>query len=958
MKKKITLFLALAAVLCCMFALAVNAECAEHTDYWTVTTGQGGYLGKIEAVNICPDCGKTLAFEEIDALFETLGYSYNENGGGITQHYAANRSAIARYEELTGERVRFGAVAATRNHVESNPLDENGNPISEKVKAVEFTDTKYDVFDVIVNGIPDEYKGTTEVICCAYIIAGGEITYIDNGVEKLNASAATFEAVTDKVDNNVEEAPSVNTYKIINGIKYKVLSVTDMGLVKYAYYNSDSNSNICTYDTSGTYFKYFATKKFLKSDLPNGTIINVAEGYMYRPEGWRDGVRQGSRPNPTTECVVVDDNWWGTYNNTKAFNISYSPTASKFDESVTLEDIAAVFQIYVPVSAVDDSTGIIIPPVGDVEKPFDPTEDKEKQSWDADGALKILAIGNSFSVDSMQYIYQVAEAAGVEKIVLGNLYIGGCTLATHLSNATNDSGAYTYYTNTNGTWETTGGYKISTAVKSDDWDFISFQQASGYSGIADSYDDLEALIKIVEPMNPSARLVWHMTWAYQQNSGHSDFSKYGKDQMTMYNAIVNAVKTKILTNGSIEIVIPVGTAIQNARTSYVGDTLTRDGYHLTEDFGRYIGSLAFVKALTGLSIDGISYKPSGVDASEALIAIEAVNNANKKPYEVTSSAYAEVPEEEELVLVEYLDWIAGGYWNSSDSSRHSERITDASNSPSFWVTRTFTRQQLPVGSKIVIASGWQYRPDAWVTFGVKNSNRPNNVTKQTVIIDEAWWGNFTVRGFNISKTSSVNIKEMTEADINAIFQIYVPQSALQYNQSPGGDSGETDTPEIPDTPVTDGTISSDKCVDEATVINGVEYRALKLDVLGLMEKTYYFSKESTGAVAGDEMSRRYFATVKFDESILINGAVIWIDNGWMYRPEGWVGESLTPESSRPAEVTDEYTTITDKWHGDFTVRAFNIAKQGKPFLDEEGIDTAEEVYEHFKIYIPVDKIEE
>ena len=45
-----------------------------------------------------------------------------------------------------------------------------------------------------------------------------------------------------------------------------------------------------------------------------------------------------------------------------------------------------------------------------------------------DGILKILTIGNSFSDDTMQYLYKVAKSAGVEKIKLGNLYIGGCSL--------------------------------------------------------------------------------------------------------------------------------------------------------------------------------------------------------------------------------------------------------------------------------------------------------------------------------------------------------------------------------------------------------------------------------------------------------------------------------------------------------------------------------------------------
>jgi hypothetical protein len=63
-------------------------------------------------------------------------------------------------------------------------------------------------------------------------------------------------------------------------------------------------------------------------------------------------------------------------------------------------------------------------------------------------SLKILAIGNSFSTDSMQYLYQIMKDGGVEEIVLGNLYYGGCSLDQHMSFAKADSASYKYYKNT------------------------------------------------------------------------------------------------------------------------------------------------------------------------------------------------------------------------------------------------------------------------------------------------------------------------------------------------------------------------------------------------------------------------------------------------------------------------------------------------------------------------------
>lgn len=256
-----------------------------------------------------------------------------------------------------------------------------------------------------------------------------------------------------------------------------------------------------------------------------------------------------------------------------------------------------------------------------------------------DGVLKILSIGNSFSVDAQEYLYQILEDMGVEKIKLGNLYVGGCALDTHLVYAERDIPAYTYYTNTDGNWVETKNFSIIEAVKSENWDYITFQQASGSSGIANTYDDLEPLIDMVKPLCQEAKLVWHMTWAYQQDSSHKEFAKYDNDQETMYKAIVSAVNEKIENNDDIDFVIPVGTAIQNARSSYIGDNLTADGHHLSLDLGRYIAGLTFAHALTGLSIDNVEYQPETVTESQKQVAIEAVKNCIARPYEVTESVY-------------------------------------------------------------------------------------------------------------------------------------------------------------------------------------------------------------------------------------------------------------------------------------------------------------------------------
>ncbi len=258
---------------------------------------------------------------------------------------------------------------------------------------------------------------------------------------------------------------------------------------------------------------------------------------------------------------------------------------------------------------------------------------------DGDGVLEILAIGNSFSENALRVAYQIARGLGIKNIVIGHLYIAGSSLNTHATNAVGDLAKYTYYYNDNGSWVQTDNYKISTALESRSWDYVSMQQVSKLSGVESTYnEDLTDLIAYVKARS-DAKLVWHMTWAYQQDPTLYGFATYNKDQMTMYNAIVSATLNKIVTNSDFDLIVPNGTAVQNARTSLLGDNITQDGYHMSNDYGCYLTGLMFIRTVTGLPVDNITYIPSNMDELKMAIAIESVNNAYINPFDVTNSIY-------------------------------------------------------------------------------------------------------------------------------------------------------------------------------------------------------------------------------------------------------------------------------------------------------------------------------
>lgn len=398
-----------------------------------------------------------------------------------------------------------------------------------------------------------------------------------------------------------------------------------------------------------------------------------------------------------------------------------------------------------------------------------------------------LFIGNSYSDDTIDQSYKVAAALGIEDIEIATLYYPGCTIDEHLKFLNEKPRNYIFrYFKDNGVLSTTetdfAKAQLSTmeeGIKFRDWDFIILQQGSRNSGMPGTYGNINALMSYVrsKATNPHVRFAFNMTWAYAAGSPNGGFGNYNHDQQTMYDGIINSVKTQVEPNKDIVAIIPNGTAVQNARTSTVGDTLTRDGAdHLTYGLGRYIAALTFVSKMSGVSeadIRALTYAPSGLTATQIAIAKESAINAIKSPYAVTKSQYAPADESSIVGKTQKQITFSQGYYNSADTAgNHYALITWAGNSPQYFATARFTKSDLPVGSVIYIASGWQYRPEGWVN-GSGVSPRKDNVTTKYVIVTEEWWGSYTERAFNISKTTLESLAGKDD-EIPGVFKIYLP----------------------------------------------------------------------------------------------------------------------------------------------------------------------------------------
>ena len=221
--------------------------------------------------------------------------------------------------------------------------------------------------------------------------------------------------------------------------------------------------------------------------------------------------------------------------------------------------------------------------------------------------MKILSIGNSFSVDAHKWLHALAQANGVQ-LEAYNLYISGCSLEKHWSTVENDAQEHTLLINGVSQERKIG---IAEALKMDTWDVITFQQASYHSGMPESYEPyLSNLVSLVQKEQKQAKLYFHQTWAYELDSAHKGFANYDCSQEKMHEAIVAASQIAAEKIGAK--IIPVGTVIHRLRHEVPefdyangGISLCRDGHHMSKDYGRYAAAATWLRTLSGVQVQPV-----------------------------------------------------------------------------------------------------------------------------------------------------------------------------------------------------------------------------------------------------------------------------------------------------------------------------------------------------------------
>ena len=276
------------------------------------------------------------------------------------------------------------------------------------------------------------------------------------------------------------------------------------------------------------------------------------------------------------------------------------------------------------------------------------------------GALKVLMIGNSFSISCLRHLPQVAQDRGVD-LDLASLYIGGCSLKRHWENVVKGRESpsfrpYRFDRVVKGVRTVDGASRnIPDALGLADWDVVVVQQASHDSWREETYRPYgDNLVAYIREQVPGARVVVQETWSY--TPWDKRLAKWGIDQDVMYGRLHAAYGAFAKRNGLR--VIPFGTAVQSwrrrlpvryAENSFGGDVVGGRGqrpgdrfkrdvdnrwvpncdvFHLG-DGGEYFQALVWAAALfDGIDLTELEYRPDFVSEDEARLMREIAMGLN------------------------------------------------------------------------------------------------------------------------------------------------------------------------------------------------------------------------------------------------------------------------------------------------------------------------------------------
>ena len=266
--------------------------------------------------------------------------------------------------------------------------------------------------------------------------------------------------------------------------------------------------------------------------------------------------------------------------------------------------------------------------------------------------LRILSIGNSFTQDVTAYLDEIVKAAGIDSKTCC-VYIATqsrASLQNWLENCYRKERIVLQRVVGDVEMPVTEG--TMSQLFAQNWTVVTIQQVSSLSGRYSSfYPYSHRLIDeiLANCTNPRVSIGFNMSWTYASFYEHS--KRWGEE---FWLDVVSTTK-QVCEKDGIDLIIPTGTAIQNARNTSLMDAseLTRDGIHLSFGVGRYIAACTWFQTLfapfygvdilgnpsthsfTSYELKNLGRSTTEVNDSNRILSQQCAYNATLHPYTFT-----------------------------------------------------------------------------------------------------------------------------------------------------------------------------------------------------------------------------------------------------------------------------------------------------------------------------------
>lgn len=322
--------------------------------------------------------------------------------------------------------------------------------------------------------------------------------------------------------------------------------------------------------------------------LPDTSSLHLAthhslKFYTLSPDGTEQDFTAGSKISSDTAVWVKEGVIPGDINNDNTIDSAdvqllvsrvLNPDSTLTPDELTAADIDRNGTI-----DISDVTALIDKTITPDTFPSTPdTKDKPDK-------LNVIIIGNSFACDAYFYVpFIMRNVAPKLKLTMHIFNQSGATLADQWSILSENKKYRSYHVyNGNGVWWSSRANEFSVAdiLKSNrnSINLVLLQQHIVYANDFASFQPyLNNIIKTLKNnIQNNVKIGFLLTPSYPDSSWWLTVIKKGFSSTDMYNAMTYSIR-KTLDTSDVSLIIPAGTAIQNARTTAL-DTLGKWQYH-------------------------------------------------------------------------------------------------------------------------------------------------------------------------------------------------------------------------------------------------------------------------------------------------------------------------------------------------------------------------------------------